>query len=382
MENKNTDAKQKLDEVEKISNSITELNQNYEEEIKKITEFVNESDNILQSLNATQQNIETTNNSVIEIFNTLQNYKTKSLERRNEIKDLHNEIFGTVDEDGEETEGLKNELDSCYNDLSNKITVFSEELNNFRKEKENEYTTFINKKEIEFNDVKSKIESLLPGAMSAGLSSAYNKKRRQEEKSKLKSEMSFNLSILGLVFISVIPVFIASVLFFKFKKDIVDIIDYLPKLLGLIMPIYAPVVWIALTSSKKVNQSKRLIEEYAHKEAISKTYEGLSREVNKLEGEDNLKEKLLYNLIMTSSENPGKLIKGFNNPDHPMLEIVDKCTTLVKSVKSPDELQTIIDGIVSLSKNVAGLDSSISEFVLPQKKKIEEDDDEEEEEDV
>ena len=128
----------------------------------------------------------------------------------------------------------------------------------------------------------------------------------------------------------------------------------------MIVPIYAPVVWVGLTSSKKVNQSKRLIEEYAHKEAISKTYEGLSREVGKLDDEENLKERLLFNIISTSAENPGKLIQGFNKPDYPMLEIIDKFTKLLKTVKSPDELQTIMESIVSLGQNIAGYENKIS----------------------
>ena len=348
------------EEIKKIYETITDINNNYDEELEKCTNFVSESEQKTSEIKDIETKISDTYENIKEIASNMQNFKTKSLERRNEIKELYNEIFGTKTEDGEETEGLKDKLDASYDELTENFEKLKTEFVKLKSSEEKDFNDFKTIKENDFNELKAKIQSLLPGAMSAGLSSAYNHKRRFEEKTRAKAEKTFNIAIAVLVLISAIPVGIASILLFKIKLDILEVIKYLPQLLGLIVPIYAPVVWVGLTSSKKVNQSKRLIEEYAHKEAISKTYEGLSREVGKLDDEENLKERLLFNIISTSAENPGKLIQGFNKPDYPMLEIIDKFTKLLKTVKSPDELQTIMESIVSLGQNIAGYENKIS----------------------
>ena len=350
----------KSNEIDLIYKTITNINNNYDDELEKCTNFVNDSEQKISAIEDIETQISKIHENVKEIAGNMQNFKAKSLERRNEIKELYNEIFGTKTEDGEETEGLKDELDTCYNELTADFEKLKNDFIELKISKEKDFNDFKSLKEDDFNELKAKIQSLLPGAMSAGLSSAYNHKRRLEEKTRAKAERTFNISIIFLVIISTIPVVIASILLFGKKLDIIEVIKYLPQLLGLIVPIYAPVVWIGLTSSKKVNQSKRLIEEYAHKEAISKTYEGLSREVSNLDDATNLKERLLFNIIVTSAENPGKLIQGFNKPDYPMIEIIDKFTKLLKTAKSTDELQSIMEGIISIGQNIVGYDNKIS----------------------
>ena len=357
-----SNASKKFKEIEQIHESILDINKNYDDELEKCTNFVSDSEQKMSELENIESQIEKTYENIKEITSNMQNFHAKSTERRNQIKELYNEIFGTKTEDGEEIEGLKDELDDCYSELNEGFEKLKNDFIELKNSKEKEFNSFKSLKEADFNDLKNQIQSLLPGAMSAGLSSAYNHKRRLEEKARAKAEGTFNKAIIALVVISLIPVGIASFLLFKTKLDILIVIQYLPQLLGLIAPIYAPVVWIGLTSSKKVNQSKRLIEEYAHKEAISKTYEGLSKEVSKLDDEDILKERLLQNIITTNAENPGKLLQNFNKPDYPMLEVIDKFTKLIKSTKSTDEIQAIIDGLVSISKSVSQYDVQAKEY--------------------
>ena len=100
--------------IEKIYETITDINNNYDEELEKCTNFVNESEQKTSEIEDIEAKISNTYESIKEIASNMQNFKAKSLERRNEIKELYNEIFGTKTEDGEETEGLKDELDACY----------------------------------------------------------------------------------------------------------------------------------------------------------------------------------------------------------------------------------------------------------------------------
>ena len=45
------------------------------------------------------------------------------------------------------------------------------------------------------------------------------------------------------------------------------------------LPIIVPVVWAALTVSKRRSEMHRLAEEYAHKEALAKSYEGFKQQI-------------------------------------------------------------------------------------------------------
>lgn len=350
---------QKSDEIEKMYEAIVNINNNYDNELEKCNNFVEMSEQKISELENIEEQVSKIYENVKTIEGTMQNFQTKSAERRNEIKEVYKEIFGSHTEDGDETEGLKDELDSCYDELIKSFDKLKKDYVELKISNEKDFDNFKNSKEKDFSELKNKIQSLLPGAMSAGLSYAYNQKRRREEKSKKHFEKTFNIAIVALVVIATIPVTIAAILLFKMQMGLVDIIKFLPQFLGLITPFYLPVVWIALSASKKANQSKRLIEEYAHKEAISKTYEGLSKEVSKLNDEDSLKEKLLLNIITTNAENPGKLLQGFNKPDYPMLEVIDKFAKLLKSAKSTDEIQSIMEGLVSISKNISGYETKL-----------------------
>jgi len=56
-------------------------------------------------------------------------------------------------------------------------------------------------------------------------------------------------------------------------------------------------MWVAYSSNRKMNLSKRLSEEYSHKEVLSKTFEGLSTQINNISDEKisgDLRNKLLY----------------------------------------------------------------------------------------
>lgn len=87
--------------------------------------------------------------------------------------------------------------------------------------------------------------------------------------------------------------------------------------------------------------AKRLAEEYAHKEALSKTFQGLEEQISRLDNSETaaeLKIKLLYNLVSVSAENPGKLIPNYNKADNPLMEFLDKSIAVSESL---DKLKNI-----------------------------------------
>jgi len=146
-----------------------------------------------------------------------------------------------------------------------------------------------------------------------------------------------------------------------------ELVFRLPRVVLSVLPLYVPVLWYAYSANKKMNLSKRLIEEYTHKEVLSKTYEGLSKQINDIEDVDissELKIKLLYNILEVSSENPGKLISDYNKSDHPLMDALEKSTKLSRAV---DKLENI-PGLGKLSKI---LDSKSKKILKEQADNIE-----------
>ncbi len=161
-----------------------------------------------------------------------------------------------------------------------------------------------------------------------------------------------------MVCVSLIP-FYVSIRALIDNVEMAEVILRMPRLVVAILPLYIPVLWIAYSSNKKLNLSKRLIEEYTHKEVLSKTFEGLSTQILNIKDSEvssDLSNRLLYNILEVSSENPGKLISDYNKSDHPLMDALDKSVKLANAV----ERLTKIPG---LSKLVSVLDKKAKDIV-------------------
>ena len=218
-----------------------------------------------------------------------------------------------------------------------------------------------------FNEVNEQLIGLLPGSMAAGLSAAYEKKKEAEEGILENLERRFRNAILGLVLVSLIPFAVDIFLLAVEQRKLVDVIKDTPSLIVAILPIYFPILWLAYSASKKSNLSKRLIEEYTHKAVLGKTFSGLSNQIETLEHQGTVKEelriKLLFNVLQVSSENPGKLITDYNKSDHPLMDVLESSSKLSDAVNSLSK----IPGFSSVANQ---LNKHIDKKIEEQSKKI------------
>lgn len=394
----------KFDEIERIYNNIKEDSNNIKNEYETASlnnSSIKEYYSFLESKKSTIQNyideleilfqnydeFEDRINKLEEIYGKSEElsskievqYKSINAKKKG-IDELYYEINGyteTDDNTGEETEvaGLKDELEKSYDEIKAKQTRIEKEFNDlkdqtfkeygvFIEEKEKNFKSIIEKWEKEYTSVLKQIEGLLPNALTTGLSYAYSEKKENEVTENSKLAKKFTKAIWGLVGVSLIP-FAVSIQSLLTNAEMAAVIERLPRLVLSILPLYIPVMWIAYSSDKKLKLSKRLIEEYTHKEVLSKTFEGLSKQISSIDNVEissDLKNRLLYNILEVSSENPGKLISDYNKSDHPLLDTLDKSVKLANAVEK-------LSKIPGLSKLTTLLDKKANDIIEEKAKK-------------
>jgi len=333
---------------------ISKIEHEVEEQKKSVQSSIQEIDKLYADYDTYTEKIK----KLKDIFITGDDYDTKlatlnqsMLSRKKEIDALYYDIIGYTDTDktsGEEIKirGKKVELEDAYNKVKEKLDFAEKDIIiiqnqahaeyiSFETQKEGQFKTAFAKWEADFTATSKKIDSLLPNALTAGLSSAFSKKKEDEIAESRRYADTFSKAIWGLVAVSLIP-FAVSIISLIEKETLAEVLLRLPRLVLSILPLYIPVLWVAYSANRKVNLSKRLSEEYAHKEVLSKTFEGLSEQINNIENKDisvDLRNRLLFNLLEVSSENPGKLISDYNKSDHPLMDALDKSVKLANAVE-------------------------------------------------
>ena len=169
------------------------------------------------------------------------------------------------------------------------------------------------------SNLEKQVESLLPGATSAGLASAFAIRRKVFERPKV---------VWVLVLVGALATLFLAALLDPSKPDMSD-----PTLAGVAgyllsrLPFALPIVWLALYAGRRHSQALRLEEEYAHKEVLSRSFEGYKKQIAELEEGQDCKEQTL-SLIQTTlkalSLHPGRVYQGKRDEGHPLWALLSR----------------------------------------------------------
>ena len=236
-------------------------------------------------------------------------------------------IFGSEDEDGNVTGGLEKEL---------KLRI--EELDNFKNEQKIKYEDILSEKLINITtyeqnqqennkNLYEQIESLLPGATSAGLAKSYQLMKDSFE----QPIKNWNRVFVGSVVVMFVATFLSFIEIGTVKDNVTtwfafatmgDITSTMNSLLFK-LPLYAPLIWLAIFASKRRSENQRLQQEYAHKEAVATSYISYKMQIDELDLEDkNLLEKLLNSSIDTVSYNASESLDKKHGDTTPVQETI------------------------------------------------------------
>ncbi len=232
-----------------------------------------------------------------------------------EFDEFYKEIFGEVNEETELREkGLKQELDNRL-----------EQLTSFEATQNTKHTALF-----------EKIEALLPGATSAGLASAY-KDMKDSFNTPVDNWNKLFLGSIGIMFFVTFLSFIhitGGFTNFTFSFATSNGIEKTLESLLFKIPLYVPLIWLAIFSSKRRSEAQRLQQEYAHKEALAKSYDSYKTQIEQLEkGDKEMLLKLIESSINTIAHNASETLDGKHGDGTPLQETVKQVTDLHKMFK-------------------------------------------------
>lgn len=296
------------------------------DEIEKSNEVINEYLTKLKSGDEKEGGIilqiETAKKNAQENAETISSAVSDTQDTIDELESFYEKIFGAENDEGVRSGGLNDEL-----------TKRRKELDEFKQQHEKTYTSLL-----------LEIEKLMPGAVSAGLASAYGEMKKSFDKTISTYTTLFYATLIILALFSIISAIETidgmGIHFVKFTTWPVFVMAVLHHL-----PIIGPAVWLVLFSSKRRSEAMRLQQEYAHKEALAKSYQNFKKQIEDLNLEDkSLMSKLLDASISAIAFNASSTLDGKHGDKTPVHEFLgDACdkvsTTLDKANQFIDSIK-------------------------------------------
>lgn len=190
--------------------------------------------------------------------------------------------------------------DSISKDLNKKIN----ELNKFYEKifgngNENNKTISLKddleKRLIQLKEVEEDAKKVINLASDAGLAGGFVEKAKEAKKNKIISVIILSLALCAMFFYN-------KDIFNGIPKNQEAINNYIIIWNLLKLLINAPLLWLAIVANINLNKYSRLEQDYAHKEALAKSYERYKNEISKLSSEDEQVENLKQELIKINLE--------------------------------------------------------------------------------
>ncbi|MEQ8715953.1 MAG: hypothetical protein RIC80_23265 [Cyclobacteriaceae bacterium] len=220
-----------------------------------------------------------------ETFEKVNEYSSEIAEVEDNVKEFETKIFGKTTDD-------KDSLKFKLNSLKSEHEKLHEEW------------------EEKFETLSIKIEGLLPGATSTGLAKSYFDQKNSYRWPNFIWSSVFTITMVGMVYYAIQTVSASQ-----------DIGSAFMNILSR-APFFIPTIWLALFASKQQSQNRRLEQEYAFKESLSKSYDGYKREIEKLPQsaeKDEIMEKLVRTMVDTAGFNPSSTLERASHNDKPPL---------------------------------------------------------------
>ncbi len=275
--------------------SISSENDEAKEVLKELKDILNKAIKIQSEL---LKDTDSTNSLSAKIRSTESGLDESVIFLKNEvkeIKEIHNKLFVST----RGAKSLSSEINEKFNDITDKSTeitkilskldpiykiifgsrsndgIKKDSLDLVLKNKLEKLDVFYDEQNKKSADLFINIDSILAGATNIELSKAFADTRKKFYSANRLWTFLFILSICSMLAVSYFTLIGISTI----QEAGVYTITKLP--------LFLPLIWLALFSSRQQSQNKRLEQEYAHKETLAKSFEGYKRQINDLGEQDS-----------------------------------------------------------------------------------------------
>ncbi|MFT5279654.1 MAG: putative phage infection (PIP) family protein YhgE [Bacteroidia bacterium] len=273
---------------EALEHKLTKIEQTVEQRASDIQRFHDKSEEFYNQLLDSDGEGTSIQEELDEIVEEVKETKEAADTVMEKIEAFDLFIHGEYDEEGETIQaGFKEQLLKLKKDQKDQIEAW----------------------EKKYDATLDRIEILLSGATTVSLAKAYETHKK-----------SFTIpSVLwSLVFFACMGSMV-GIGFNAIGSTSLEINQILLKIL-VRLPLFVPLVWLAIYSSKQQSQNKRLVQEYAYKESFARSFEGFKKQVEKLGINPEsmaLEAKLLDAILEMSKENPSSTLDSTSHKDGP-----------------------------------------------------------------
>lgn len=219
------------------------------------------------------------------------------------LEKFHATIFGVPDPDGVRAGGLSANLEK-------RIEVLG---------------SFEVAQKARYEALNLQIEDLLPGATSAGLASAYTEMKNSFKEQIDTASKTFYLALILFLGVSIF-----------FSPALAKVADWseLARALAQKIPFYVPILWLAYYATTRRSEFQRLQQEYAHKEALAKSYDSYKRQLEALDSEDKRMQKdFIMKAVDAIARNASETLDGKHGDKMPAHDLIEKIAKAIIEVQ-------------------------------------------------
>lgn len=302
------------EDEDSVDVQMQELLQKSKAEYDKINAFYNETLIDEAPQESTKTTVEEAKKDILRDTEEANKKLVDVSNKIDELKKFYIKIFGEENEKGEIVGGLKKELEARLSAL--KEYEKDQQANN--------------------RNLYEQIESLLPGATSAGLAKAYQVMRESFQEPIKKWNMVF-IGSLAVMFLTTLATFFHMTVApdGTTTYGFLSITNFNETLNSLLfkLPLYGPLIWLAVYASKRRSENQRLEQEYAHKEALAKSYDSYRTQIEKLNQKDQeLLKMLLESAIQTISHNASNTLDKKHGDGTPAQDVIKHFTEALEKI--------------------------------------------------
>lgn len=204
-----SDVKSETEKLDELLGKTTSIYDEMCDQYRQLSELPNKYISLGDDLSELEENIGTAESNTQKIKSLL----TQSISHKNKLTEIYDEFYGyeEEDEDGNvhKEKGKLDQLDSEHSQIKSDLEETKNELielsessnarfNELLDTHKAQFDNFLSEKEDNIQSIEDKIKSLLPNALTAGLSHAYEAKKLDEVENHQQLNKYFYYSIIDL----------------------------------------------------------------------------------------------------------------------------------------------------------------------------------------